>query len=200
MTRLRLSGSIVLAVVLVAVAIFYSFYQPFIPNAVYDAVPVQATFKHKVKSLDELLESPVCAQLDKALGAGNSLKVLLDSNDWVKLTASSEIAVATLPLRHADQPKSWVAISWVGWRSPWLRWKLEQTRTEGFSFLGKHSVWPVWKYETADIARGMSLTLSLTDNLFITCLSENPADIFYLLDTYDKRILSVNAMEQRKLK
>jgi len=192
MSKLRLSGMIGLGIVLLVISAGYAFFQPFIPDAVYEAIPVQATFTHKAKSLEELLQSPVCEQLDKALGAGNSMEALLTSNPWVKLASPSEIVVADIPFRFAGQNTSWAMVSWVGWRSPWLRWKLEHTRAEGFSFLGKHAVWPIWKYETSDLARGASLTFALTDNLFIACLSENPSDILLLLDTYDHRIPSVN--------
>lgn len=190
--KLKLGVKIVLGAVLAAVVLCYSFCQPFISGAVCNAIPAQATSTYQAESLDELWGSPVCSQLDQALGAGNSLEALLGSNDWVKLAAPSEIAIATLPLRYAGQTKTWAAASWVGWRSPWLRWKLEHTRAEGFSFLGKHAVWPIWKYETPDIARGTSLMFALTDNLFIACLSENPTDILLLLDTYDHRNLSIN--------
>lgn len=190
--KLKLSGTIGLGIIFAVVAVGYAFFQPFIPGGVYDAVPAQASFTYKADSLDELLASPVCAQLDQALGAGNSVKALLDSNPWIKLAAPSEIAIADIPLRFAGQTKAWAAVSWVGWRSPWLRWRLEHTRAEGFSFLGKHAVWPIWKYETPGIARGTSLTFALTDNLFMICLSENPSDILLLLDTYDQRTPSIN--------
>ena len=75
MTKLRLSGVIGLGIICLAVSMGYAFFQPFIPNAVYDAVPAQATFTYKAESLDDLLASPVCAQLDQALGAGNSVAV-----------------------------------------------------------------------------------------------------------------------------
>jgi len=187
MNKARLSGVMGLGGVFLALTAWFSFFQPFIPDAVYAAIPAQSTFTHKANHLEELLQSPVCSQIDKALGAGNSLATLLDSNPWTGLAADSEIAIADLPFRFAGQNKAWAAVSWVGWRSPWLRWKLESTRAEGFSFLGKHAVWPVWKYETPDVARGTSLTFALTDNLFIVCLSENPTDILLLLDTYDHR-------------
>lgn len=193
MNKLRLSGVICLGLVILATSVGYAFFQPFIPDAVYEAIPVQSTFTHKADNVADLLQNPVCGQLDKVLGAGNSLESLLASNRWVKLAVPSEIVVADIPFRFAGQNKSWATVSWVGWRSPWLRWKLEHTRAEGFSFLGKHAVWPIWKYETPDLARGASLTFALTDNLFIACLSENPSDILLLLDTYDQRIPSVNA-------
>jgi hypothetical protein len=188
MTKLRFSGRIGLGLVFAAVALGYSFFQPFTPDAVYRAIPAEAPFVYKAKNLNELLQSPVCAQLDKALGAGNSLENLLGATNWKDLAAASEIAVASIPLRHAGIQKNWVAASWVGWRSPWLRWKLEQTRNPKLSLLGKHAVWPVWQYNDPEIARGMSLTFSLTDNLLIACLSEHPSDILLLLDTYDKRV------------
>jgi len=192
MTKLRFSGVAGLGAICLAVFLGYAFFQPFIPSAVYDAIPAQASFTYKADRLDDLLASPVCTQLDQALGAGNSVKTLLESNGWVKLAAPSEIAIADIPLRFAGQTKAWAAVSWVGWRSPWLRWRLEHTRAEGFSFLGKHAVWPIWKYETPGIARGTSLTFALTDNLFMVCLSENPMDILLLLDTYDQRTPSIN--------
>ncbi len=174
-----------LGIVFAAVAIGYAFFQPFVPGAVREAIPAQATFVHQADSLDELLEDPVC-------NAGNSMKSLTAANPWLRRVVPSEVAVADLPLRRAGQTKVWAVASWVGWRSPWLRWRLEHIRAEGFSFLGKHNVWPIWKYETADIAGGASLVFSLTDNLFIACLSENPEDILLLLETYDRRAPSVN--------
>lgn len=192
MTKLRFSGVVSLGIVFLAVTLGYAFFQPFIPGAVCEAIPAQATFVHRADSLEELLQSPVCGQLDKALGAGNSLEALVSSSGWFKLIVPSEIAVADLPLRYAGQTKTWAAVSWIGWRSPWLRWKLEHTRTEGFSFIGKHSVWPIWQYESPNIARGSSLTFALTDNLFIALLSNNPSDIRALLNAYDNRKLSVS--------
>lgn len=195
MTKLRFSGAVGLGLVFLATVMGYAFYQPFIRGAVYDAIPAQSTFTYKAESLAALCDSPVCSQLDEALGAGNSVETLLSSNDWIKLAVPSEIAIAAIPLRTAGQARTWAAASWVGWRSPWLRWKLEHTRAEGLSFLGKHAVWPIWKYETPDIARGSSLTFALTDNLFMACLSENPADILLLLDTYDQRTPSINDLK-----
>lgn len=184
-----------MGIVLAAVSVGYAFFQPFVPGAVHGAIPAQATFVHQADNLEELLGSPVCGQLDKALGAGGSLEALAASSTWLRRVVPSEIAVADLPLRRAGQTKAWAAASWVGWRSPWLRWRLEHTRAEGFSFLGKHNVWPIWKYETADIAGGASLIFALTDNLFIACLSENPEDILPLLETYDHRAPSINDLK-----
>ena len=187
MTKLRLSGVVVLGTLFVVATLVYSFYQPFVAGAVSEAIPARASFVYRADSLDDLLQSPVCGQLDKALGAGNSLKELASSTEWIKLAVASEIAVADIPFRNVGEQKSWATVSWVGWRSPWLRWKLEQSRNKNLTLLGKHAVWPVWQYDAPDLAKGMSLTFALTDTLFITCLSESPTDILLLLDTYDKR-------------
>lgn len=187
---LKVQGTVALGIFFAVTVFCCSFCQFFQPGAVYSAVPAQATFTYRADSLEELRSSPVYDLLDRALGAGNSMDALLQDSSWTRLAASSEIAVTAIPLRQAGRTKTWAAVSWVGWRSPWLRWKLEHTRAEGFTYLGKHAVWPVWQYVTPDIARGASLTFSLTDNLFIICLSENPTDIFLLLDAYDKRVPS----------
>ncbi|MEA2069323.1 MAG: hypothetical protein U9P12_08990 [Verrucomicrobiota bacterium] len=187
MTKIKFSATLLLGILFGGTILAYSFIQPFHSNAVCEAIPERASFVFMANSLDELLQSPVCSQLDKALGAGNSLKELMASNDWKKLAAASEIAVADIPFRSAGRQKTWAAVSWVGWRSPWLRWKLEHSRNKNLKLLGKHAVWPVWQYDSPELARGMSLTFALTDNLFLACLSESPTDILLLLDTYDKR-------------
>jgi hypothetical protein len=187
MSKLKRSATILLGAVFAAAIVRYSFCQPFKPGAVRAAIPAQASFVFQADNLDELLKSPVCSQLDKALGAGNSLRTLTQDNDWVKLAAASEIAVADIPFRSAGRTKSWAAASWVGWRSPWLRWKLEHSRDENLKLLGKHAVWPIWQYSSPDIARGMSLTFALTDNLLLACLSDSPTDILLLINTYDQR-------------
>ena len=69
--------------------------------------------------------------------------------------------------------------------------------TEGFTMVGKHNVWPIWRYESPDIARGSILTFALTDNLFIACLSSNVGDIVPLLEAYDNRIRSANDITPR---
>ncbi len=186
MIQLRLIGVIVLSAVFAVATFVYSFYQPFIPGAVSEAIPSRASFVFRVDSLEELLQSPVCGQLDKALGAETSLSELIGSNSWTALAASSEISVADIPRHYAGEQKSWAAVSWVGWRSPWLRWKLEQSRNKKLTLLGKHAVWPVWRYDAPDLAPGMNLTFALTDTLFMACLSEGTSDILLLLDTYDK--------------
>ena len=200
MNNLRLSAKIGIGVVFAMVALHYAFHQPFIPGAVFSAIPEEATSTYLADNLAELLQSPVCGQIDRALGAGNSLAALLGSNDWTRLAAASEIAVADIPLRHPGQSKTWVAASWVGWRSPWLRWKLTHAHNANLRLLGKHSVWPVWAYEAPDIARGMSLTFALTDNLFLACLSESPSDILLLLETYDRSFIRTTSSEWETLK
>jgi hypothetical protein len=68
-----------------------------------------------------------------------------------------------------------------------LRWKLEAAAGKQLTLLGKHAVWPIWEYRSPDLPPGMHLTLALTDNLLIACLSESTSDITLLLDTYDHR-------------
>ena len=182
--------TLLLGAVFAGAIIAYSFVQPFQPDAVLEAVPRGASFVYKADSLDDLLSSPVCGQVDKALGEGLSLKTIAEANRWTSLAAASEIAVADLPYRRAGTQKAWAAVSWVGWRSPWLRWKLEAAAGDTLQPLPKRAVWPIWEYNDPQLAAGQHLTFALTDNVLIACLSENRDDILLLLDTYDKRVPS----------
>lgn len=186
----RLSLKLLLGALFAGTILCCSFVQPFRPDTILKPIPNEATFVFKAGSLEELLQSPVCRQLNNALGAGNSLREITDSNGWIRLAASSEIAVADIPFRSAGRNKSWVAVSWVGWRSPWLRWKLEGSRSKRLYPVGEYAVWPIWRYDSPELARGMVLTFSLTDNVLIVCLSESANDIKYLLSNYDQRIPS----------
>lgn len=192
MTKMRFSGIIALGAVFVGVVIYYAFCQEFIPGAVCDAMPAESTFVYRAGSLEELLQSPVCSQIDKELGAGNSLRTLLESSKWTKLAVPSELAIADIPIRTTGQSKTWAAASWVGWRSPWLRWKLDNVSDLKLRPLKSPLVWPVWRYDAPDIARGKGLYFALTDNLFLACLSEDPVDIFLLLDAYDQQFPAAN--------
>ena len=73
MKKMKLGGTIVLGVILTAAVFCCSFCQPFISGAVCDAIPAQATFTYKADSLEEIWDSPLCSQLDTALGAGNTV-------------------------------------------------------------------------------------------------------------------------------
>ena len=187
MTKIKPILTVLLGVLFTGAIVVYSFVQPFQPDAVLATVPQGASFVYKADSLEDLLNSPVCGQIDKALGGDHSLRSIATDNEWIALAAASEIAVASLPYRTAGRQKVWAAVSWVGWRSPWLRWKLEGAAGDRLQFIGKRNVWPIWEYKDPQRTDGQHLTFALTDNVLIACLSENPADILLLLDTYDKR-------------
>lgn len=176
-----------LGALIAASTIRFAFIQPFEPNAVYKAIPSFCTSIYQADSLLELLESPVSGQIDDAIGHVGALIEFSQKNQWVKRLTPSEITVAGLPQRHLHERKPWAATSWIGWRSPWIRWKLAATRAEGLTSMEKYAAWPVWKYSGHKLPSGMTLTFSITDSLFIACLSDNPEDIHLLLDTYDKR-------------
>ncbi|MDZ8119399.1 hypothetical protein [Pontiella agarivorans] len=192
MTKVKFILTLFLGALFVGAVLAYSFTQPFYPDAVQQAIPQEATFVFKAENLTELLNSPVCGQIDSALGSGNSLRAIAESNEWKRLATASEIAVADLPFRSAGRQKTWAAASWVGWRSPWLRWKLEAAEGGKLQFLGKHAVWPVWEFDAPELAAGLHLTFALTDNILLACLSENPTDILILLDTYDGKLAAYN--------
>lgn len=186
MKPFRASLQIGTGLLFAAATLYLSFAQPYIPGAVEAAIPPQSSFSFKATGLDELIQSPIRAQIDHALGGEKALEQLLEKNEWLKLAAPSEIAITDIPYRHPGQRKAWAAISWVGWRSPWLRWKLEGHRDPGLRFLGKHSVWPIWQIEHPALPEQMRCFSALTDNLFMICISEDINDILILLNAYDQ--------------
>ena len=193
MMNLQRIGTWILGAGFTGTIIFYSFFQPYIPGAVNKTMPTRSNFVFRADSLEELFESPVGCQLNNSLGTGIKLEELLASSRWVRFATPSEIAVADIPYFQTGQRKSWVAASWIGWRSPWLRWKLENSTNSNLHFIGKQADFPVWLYNSPDIAEGLSLSLSVTDNLFLACLSEQPTEMMILmLDAYDRSGASAN--------
>ena len=181
--------------------LYYAFFQRFIPKATEKAIPAEATFFYSIKNLNELLKSPVCGQINKKLGTEITLAKLLEEEPWLKDFMPSEIAIVNMPIHYLGQNKTWAMISWVGWRSPWLRWKLESKKNKHFTLLEKHHVWSVWKYESNKIAPDSALTFALTDTLFIVCISDHPSDIFSFLDSYDglqPSIASIKTNNEKK--
>lgn len=183
----------------IGVAVWFAFIQPFKPDAVRDPIPAKAAFVYRAENAGELLLSPVGLQLSKTFGSEATLQRLVYDNhkasQWVNVLAASELAVADLPSSDGLLQKTWVMASWVGWRSPWIRWRLGLLgESDGLVFRGQHAVWPVWQFKGDFLPPNLTLTCSLTDNLFIACLSGNPDDIRYVLDTYDKRFDSVNVI------
>lgn len=181
----RRYASVALGIAFAATTIGFAFFQPFVPGAVWSAFPQPGSLVCKADSLEQLVDTPACQQLGREFSDRQILQLLLFSKSWIRLAAPSEIALGAIPLNGSGGPRFWAAASWVGWRSPWLRWKLDHIHSPGFSFVGKHSVWPVWEYRMPGLANGNVLAFALTDNLFIACLSQDPSHIFQLLDAYD---------------
>jgi len=176
-----------LGCVLFAFYVIHSaFFKSIIPGATKLAVPAEATFVHQMKNVDELLKSPVCDPLNKKLEGEKTLAALLESEPWLRQFVPGEVTVVNMPLRYAGQSETWAIISWVGWRSPWLRWKLGAKQNKQFSLIAKHNDWPIWRYKSATMGADVSLTFSLTDTLFIVCISDRPSDIVFFLNAYDR--------------
>jgi len=171
-------------VLFVFYVIHCAFFESMVSGATKQAVPVVATSVHQMKNIDELLKSPVCGQINKKLGGEITVASLLKSEPWLRQFVPSEVTVVNMPICCFGQ-KTWAIVSWVGWRSPWLRWKLGAKQGGAFKRIGKYNVWSIWEYTSDKIAPDSSITCSLTDNLFILCISDHPSDIISFLDAYD---------------
>lgn len=187
-----------LILLLAGFSLWQAFVQPFQPGAVRKAIPAKATSTYRADTLTELLTSPVVLQLNQALPFDQSLQRLLQENknmhSWMRKLAPSEIVVASIPSAYSESGKSWAAVSWVGWRSPWIRWQLQACRSGELTQIGHHSVWPVWQWKRTDIPDSPPILFALTDNLMVASLSNNAEDLVLLLDTYDKRVRSIESI------
>jgi len=205
MTLLKTAAQVLTVLLFILAALGYAFFQPFEPDAVRNPIPAEAAFVCRVKNLNELLPSPVGFQLSEALGSRSALRELVcdrpETARWIKLTAPSEIAVAHFPSPDTQTPETWLAVTWIGWRSPWLRWRLNRlNEADGLVRLASPSHWPTWQVKTPVLPKNIKLTCALTDKLFIACLSGNTSDIRYVLDTYDKRYDSVRTIQKETLR
>lgn len=112
-------------------------------------------------------------------GAADSREVL----DWVRRLASDEVMIARLPagpIRHA-----WGLVSWIGGRAQRYRLLLVSRRPGGFEPFTTYRGRPVWRVRADWIPWGRHLTIAIEEGILLACLSENPSDIFRMLDAYD---------------
>jgi hypothetical protein len=173
--------------------IYFAFFQPYEPDAIYTAVPFYATTGCREASWETLRKSPVWTLMESSIETDKPLNDLISDpsfSKWIERMIPADLFVAPLPQRQENGSKSWMLSSWVGWRSTWLRWRLEGTKAPYLDRIGTHAVWPVWVYEHPELG-DEKLFFALTDKLFLACLSANPTDITNLINAYDGRIPAI---------
>lgn len=170
--------------VLFGIAILcYSFCHRFSPEKVTRAIPTPyRALSSQAASMDQLALIPEISHLPQA---DYFLETLLPELDKEYVSLSKETAISPLP-SYIGAP-SWVSATWVGGRSPWLRWKFDQTKNSKVSPIKNETTWPMWQCMRSDLPEKMNLYFALTENLFLVCLSETPENMVSVLSSYDRK-------------
>jgi hypothetical protein len=120
------------------------------------------------------------------------LKKLPVSNDWNlppvgRIMENAPLVVATASLGGRDRRDTWVAVSAIGSRAVFLRWKLMLFPPEGIKTARSYGAWPVWECSDPLLPAWMRIRFSISEGLLICSISDDSHDIYYLLDTFDGR-------------
>lgn len=107
----------------------------------------------------------------------------------------SPLIVASVALGGRERRDTWVAVSALGSRAVFLRWKLRLAPPEGVQPLQSYGAWPIWTYTDPSLPPWMRIRFSITEGLLIGSISEDSHDIYYLLDTLDGRRPSADRKE-----
>ncbi|MBN2704664.1 MAG: hypothetical protein JXR23_10685, partial [Pontiellaceae bacterium] len=166
-----------------ALILSYSFCHRFSPEKVTQMIP--SAFGDNAVQAASLEELMIPSEYAALPGAEYFVKTLLPLVDEEYTSLSSQIAWAPLYRTYRGQ-SSFIAVCWIGGRSPWLRWKFEQASDKKISPLKNQTVWPTWQCFRNDLPEGKNLYVALTENLFLVCLSETEMDIVSVLDYFDK--------------
>jgi len=104
-----------------------------------------------------------------------------------RILKESPLTVATVSLGGRSRRDTWVAVSAIGPYSVLFRWRLTLFRPEYIKPVRSYGAWMVWQYSSGSVPPWAHVRFALTEGLLICSISDDPQDIYYLLDTLDGR-------------
>jgi hypothetical protein len=107
------------------------------------------------------------------------------------------LSVAVAPFGGRDRRDTWVAVSALGPRAVFLRWRLAFAPPKGVKQLHSYGAWPVWEYSDSSLPAWMRIRFSVSEGLLICSISDDSHDINYLLDTLDGRRPSAEQKDEQ---
>lgn len=173
-----------LTLLLAASVIGWIFYMP--PSALEMLRPVPAYAQIVYQS-----RRPIRSDLEK----------LPFCRDWKNMDRffqtleKSPLTVAVVPLGGRERRDTWVAVSGLGSRAPWLRWRMVFAPPAGVKAIRSYGAWPVWEYHDPAFPEWMRVRFSIVEGLLICSISDDSHDLYYLLDTLDGRRPSIERKE-----
>jgi hypothetical protein len=107
------------------------------------------------------------------------------------------LAVAAVSTGFPGERKTWIAVSELdGPLALMTRWMLFINRPESVSPVRPYAAWKVWKLEHPDLPSWARVRFVVTDGLLICSVSPDSRDIYRLIDTVDRR--SVSMVDRRR--
>ena len=109
------------------------------------------------------------------------------------------LVLATAPVGGRDRSDTLIVVSAIGCRALFLRHQLALAPPSNVRQLRSYGAWPVWEITPPSTAPARTrIRFSITEGLLICAISDNSHDIYYLLDTLDRRRLSKS--EQKEIR
>lgn len=206
MTRRRspLFWTVVLGAVVAS--LWWTLHIPRRPAAIFDAIPVQASFVTAHRNLAARWDEVFANSLVGGLFASANLKTeeLREMRegpqfrDWLYRLASDDIVFALVPgLANGDD--GWVFASWLGGRSQRLRVALQLSNIPGIRFVGVRRGWPVWEVKSRMFKGGETLSFSLVEGMLVGSYGASSHAIDTVLSCVDGRYPSLGRLAPEAL-
>lgn len=180
-------------VVFVVLGFWWLGYTPHRPDAVFSAIPANATFvtvhKNLAQELTTLTGNP--ATRDLLISSGikeedlNSLCSNRQTQAWIRRLASKETVLAYVPALGYQQKPAWVVASWIGGESQRLRWQMRWFKSSDLRPVTLEYGRKIWITSTEFPQPEQRLSLALADGMLLGCVSEDSTAVRYLLETSD---------------
>ena len=180
-------------VVFVVLGFWWLGYTPYRPDAVFSAIPANATFvtvhKNLAQELTTLTGNP--ATRDLLISSGikeedlNSLCSNRQTQAWIRRLASKETVLAYVPAMGYQHKPAWVFASWIGGESQRLRWQMRWFKSSDLRPVTLEYGRKIWITSTEFPQPEQRLSLALADGMLLGCVSEDSNAVRYLLETSD---------------
>jgi hypothetical protein len=182
-----------LLTVFVVLGLWWVSYTPFRPDAVFSAIPANATFvtvhKNLAQELTTLTGNP--ATRDLLISSGikeedlNSLCSNRQTQAWIRRLVSRETVLAYVPNMGYQHKPAWVFASWIGGESQRLRWQMRWFKSADLRPVRLEYGRKIWITRTEFPQPEQRLSLALADGMLLGCVSADSTGVRYLLETSD---------------
>ncbi|MBW7908967.1 MAG: hypothetical protein H3C50_08645 [Kiritimatiellae bacterium] len=179
--------------------IWWAFYVPHNPQALFRAIPAQASWLTSHENLasrwDTISSNPLLASLASALEVEpeewEELAQSEDTRKFLELLAHDEVVLAYVPELRATGRPAWVFGSWVGGRSQRFRWMLNSIKDPNLRRAASRNGWNVWVWTPKGLADGTRITFALVEGMLVGCIAPDTLGIEDVLMCYDGHLPSL---------